>query len=330
MGKRRINIQQKNYTLDCMRGIACLFVVLIHCPLLGRAGEIVRGIGRFAVPFFVLISGYYWYKPDGEQRARGTRNALGNILKLTLLGVLFCVLANTAGSVVSGKPPFYWLTSAFDREMVWAFLIFNRAAFLSSVMYYLFAMIYTYVLVLWMDQYGLMRWGIWAAPVLLTMNIIYNTLLHAPWYCAGNWLFTCVPFFMIGYYLRTKGAGVVAVRQEIWVACFLAGIVLTLVEYHAFGDVFCGIGTVLLGIAVFVLCLKNPGLGQGHPRVVAWIRRMSVGVFLVHCTFRDILKNLLGKRLPEGSLMTLAVLAVSVLFVWAVCLIYDKLRKQRR
>ncbi len=332
MAKKKTKKQikrKKNYSLDCMRGVACLFVVLIHCPLPGVPGEILRSIGRFAVPFFVLISGYYWYKEDDEQRFLSTEKALGNIVKLTALGTIFCVLANTAGCLVVGKAPFYWFTSVFSGQMVWEFLFFNRAAFLSSVMYYLFGMIYTYVLILWLDGYGLMKWGVLAAPVLLVMNILFGTFFGAPWYCSGNWLFTCVPFFLVGYFLRIKGSKLVAKKTGIWVGCLVAGVAVTLLEMRLFGDLFCGVGTVLLAVAIFVLCQKRPGWGQKYPNLTAWICRLSVGVFLVHCTFRDVLTNLCGDGFAKGYLMMPAVLVISVVFTLCVCLFYDKVMKKK-
>ena len=329
MGRKAI-AGKKNYSLDCMRGIACLFVVLIHCPLPGALGEILRGMGRFAVPFFVMISGYFWYREDDGKRCQNTKRLLKGIAKLTIIGVIFCGLVNSVGSVVSGQHPFYWITSVWSKRTVLEFLLFNRAAFLSSVMYYLFGMIYTYVLVLWLDKYHLMRLSIWASPMLLAMNVLFSTVLNSPWYCAGNWLFTCVPFFAMGYYLRTRGTKLVRLPMGVWLAMFCAGVLATVGEWRLFGDVYCGVGTILISVSIFVMCLKNPRIGQKHPILVTWIRRMATGIFLVHCTFRDVLKNLWGQKLAEGCLLPLAVLVVSIVFVGIVWVVYERwLRKKK-
>lgn len=51
--------KQYNYCLDFMKGIACLFVVWMHCEFPGKAGVIVQAISRFCVPFFFMVSGYF-------------------------------------------------------------------------------------------------------------------------------------------------------------------------------------------------------------------------------------------------------------------------------
>ena len=55
--------KQYNYCLDFLKGIACVFVVFMHCEFPGIMGTAVQAISRFCVPFFFMVSGYYCYKP---------------------------------------------------------------------------------------------------------------------------------------------------------------------------------------------------------------------------------------------------------------------------
>ena len=51
-------INTKNVdSLDCAKGIACIFVILIHCTFPSIVGEILRAIARFAVPLFFTVTG---------------------------------------------------------------------------------------------------------------------------------------------------------------------------------------------------------------------------------------------------------------------------------
>ena len=54
----------KNHCLNVWKGIAAFAVVLIHCTLPGVPGEIIKGIARFAVPLFFMVSGYYLRRDD--------------------------------------------------------------------------------------------------------------------------------------------------------------------------------------------------------------------------------------------------------------------------
>lgn len=64
-------MKTKNDCLNVWKGIAAFAVVLIHCTLPGVPGEIIKGIARFAVPLFFLISGYFAYgREDAVLRRR--------------------------------------------------------------------------------------------------------------------------------------------------------------------------------------------------------------------------------------------------------------------
>lgn len=57
--RAQIMINTKNIdSLNCAKGIACIFVILIHCTFPGIVGEMLRAIARFAVPLFFTVTGY--------------------------------------------------------------------------------------------------------------------------------------------------------------------------------------------------------------------------------------------------------------------------------
>lgn len=57
---------QRNTCLDLIKGVACIFVVFMHCEFPGVFGIFVQSIARFCVPFFFMVSGYYCYRGDGD------------------------------------------------------------------------------------------------------------------------------------------------------------------------------------------------------------------------------------------------------------------------
>ena len=62
----------RNKLLDSMKGIACLMIVFRHVELPGVCGEIMYALARFAVPLFMLTTGYFTYNVDNaviKQRA---------------------------------------------------------------------------------------------------------------------------------------------------------------------------------------------------------------------------------------------------------------------
>ena len=58
--------KQYNYCLDFIKGLACIFVVFMHCEFPGKTGTIVQAISRFCVPLFFMVSGYFSYSEDNQ------------------------------------------------------------------------------------------------------------------------------------------------------------------------------------------------------------------------------------------------------------------------
>lgn len=79
-------------SLDCLKGIACIAVVLIHYNISGGnipawIGAYTKALCRFAVPVFLCISGFFFvgskYSPER------TLNKFKHILKLLLGASVF-------------------------------------------------------------------------------------------------------------------------------------------------------------------------------------------------------------------------------------------------
>lgn len=91
--KAQIMINTKNIdSLNCAKGIACVFVILIHCTFPGIVGEMLRAIARFAVPLFFTVTGYFLLDLYGKvTRARILRK-MGRIVKITILADAFYMI----------------------------------------------------------------------------------------------------------------------------------------------------------------------------------------------------------------------------------------------
>lgn len=63
---------QRDKTVDTIRGVAILSILFIHCkPFYALSPNVdlyINQVSRFAVPFFFIISGYYWAKKSLNQK----------------------------------------------------------------------------------------------------------------------------------------------------------------------------------------------------------------------------------------------------------------------
>ena len=59
-------VKKRNIYLDVIRGIACIFIIFVHRPFPGTAGNIISAIARAGVAIFFIISGYYTYNANPD------------------------------------------------------------------------------------------------------------------------------------------------------------------------------------------------------------------------------------------------------------------------
>lgn len=74
--------KEYNYCLDVLKGIACIFVVFMHCEFPGLLGTAVQCVSRFCVPFFFMVSGYYYFHDEQWSREEKRSYALRKIRHL--------------------------------------------------------------------------------------------------------------------------------------------------------------------------------------------------------------------------------------------------------
>lgn len=84
-------LSKENTGLNFLKGIACLIVILLHCPLPGLLGDaIIYGL-RFSVPIFFMITGYFSYNKNKNWILKQIKKTLTLLLQGELLSgtVLF-------------------------------------------------------------------------------------------------------------------------------------------------------------------------------------------------------------------------------------------------
>ena len=55
-------MENENKSLWMLKGIACIVVILFHCPISGIVGDAIIYAVRFPIPVFLMISGYYGFR----------------------------------------------------------------------------------------------------------------------------------------------------------------------------------------------------------------------------------------------------------------------------
>ena len=289
----------RNQTIDVVRIIASFFVILCHIHLPEPLRDYSMGLARFAVPFFLLVTGWYLNQGDPRRTVGAARKTLLSILKMTIMSVLLISAVNTAVCLIEGKALFSWATSFFRRSgSMRLFLMYNRTHWLSSVMWYLFGLLYALVIYLALVRFHALKYAYWAILPLLILNLVRGEAMGKAWYYQGNWLYTSLPFLLLGSLLREKGWCSRISTGTAW-RMVAVGILATLVEAGIFGEEIIYIGTLPLVLGIFCLAVNS-----GETCWPVWLadfgRRCTKYVFLLHCSLRDLIYALTGE--PRGAL----------------------------
>jgi len=326
-------IQQRNLGIDFIKYIGAFMVICIHSSSPGIA--MIKPFTRFAVPVFFMITGYY--TQQREHVCKQLRKAVTLFLSCNALYFGYQLLQNI-GSWVGY---FMWLANA----KAWVeFLLFNQSPFWGHL-WYLGAHLYVLWIIHRVDERIGRRKIYFLIPVLLTFNLIlgnYSFLLFRqafPTCVSRNFLFTGLPFFLLGDYIRRNGSALSNSK-------LMMGIVLSAVGTHLENmllpedemlftkDLF--ISTVFLSYFLFVYVIRNEKLFSN--RLLSFVatlgKRYSLSIYVFHLMIQSILSdfvNSVGSRFPEAAVIyecgePIILLVVSTIFAWILDIVTKRIK----
>ncbi|SFC80084.1 acyltransferase family protein [Butyrivibrio sp. YAB3001] len=309
---------KRNDFFDLIRGIACILVIFCHFKIECWYGKYLTALARFAVPFFLLLSGYFANRGTVLENISYSKKRIKATLCLIFFGVVSSAISNTFCNLLENKHFYQWLLDALSFKTFILFLFFNRARFLSSVMYYLFMLLYVFCIFIALNKYKLLYKIRYIVPVLLLCNIVISSRFSEHFWMVANFLFTGIPFFLIGYYIREQRIKEIHCGWKCVPACaVIVGIIFTIVERTFWGDSFLYFGSVILSISLIVCGLvyniKIPKF------LVLFGTKCSVFIFLFHCPMGYLLEAIFKKyglycMLPLSIIVLLVSLSFSVIF----------------
>lgn len=131
-------------SLDCTKGVACIFVILIHCTFPGMFGEVLRAIARFAVPLFFAVTGYFLLDSNGNVTKARILRKLKHIVRITILADIFYMIFRFGCFCILGGDTIQEVfVDHLTLEKVVRFVLTNSPLFYSHL-WFLYALIYSY------------------------------------------------------------------------------------------------------------------------------------------------------------------------------------------
>ena len=312
-------VSKRNDLIDLIRFVSSIFVLLIHCPFPGFLGEAIITFGRYAVPYFLMVSGWFFYSADPNRMLEKAKKQLFETAKLTgiFAGVYF--IANSICSAASNGQFYSWVLTYCNLKTALYFILFNRALFFGSTGYYIFMLLYIYVIVMLCIKLKVYNWVPYLAPFLLAVNIYLGEFTDLPWFVSGNFLFTGLPCFALGYLLRRSDRVLCQIDAIKWMMLFVLGVIMSYIEMHATQAAYCHVGSIIMAGSLLMFSVRST-LSYGSS-IIRVLRRYATVIFVTHCGVRDLLNTFLGRMniVCDDWLLPFVVIIASLV----VCVLWD-------
>ena len=262
-----------------------------------------------------MVSGYYYLSDKTLDVAERKRKAL-HISKITAWATLFYILFGLIQSLVTHT---VWVDCSLFN--IAAVLGFNQMFFVVSQMWFLYALLYVYIALIFLNQDWYRKNTLKIAIFCLCLYVIFAQGLHigrihVPNYVYKNWLIEGFGFFSLGLALRQYQDRIMF-SNKILLWCVALTTVLSVVERYLlrrdFGVNICSIPQVT---ALMLYAINNP---SRHAGVIQRLGRdCSMMVYILHPAIwhsMDGLYRIVGisNNMPAQYLKPILVAGLSIL-----------------
>ena len=327
-------VRKENHALRTVTAVLMLFIAIVHydscMTVLGfSVHNIVKNIGRFAIPVFVLISGYYCYSKDGHAEARIKQKALHIVYLIIFYKIFYLIF--TGSFVVAGVIPF--------ENLVYEFLIVTPAYYVETYnglhdMSYTQSIWFLYALLLmYIFWYILYRFKIdfkysWylAIPVLVACLLMGEFLPMFGIYWIGDfniidsiastmYPFVAIPFFVFGYFLHKHKEWFDErfSNRDIWMILFFGTALMCVEAALVANSKILYLGSVIVAVFLFMGTFRVPEDRGRFPILEYMGRHMTVWIYVYFGATTFLIRYLMQPHCHEYFLCEVVGPAVALL-----------------
>ncbi len=311
----------KNHSLDFIKGIGCIGVVIAHAKFPGDFGIALGYLaGFYVVPLFFMISGYYSGYTDRKTVNSSLPRKIKHILLLSCISFaayfLFCFI----GFYFEGgkQEMIQWLNQTLTFKCLVNFIVFNDLDFIKAgQLWFLFTLLYCYLLLYVINRFNLYKIVYYSIPLLLICRILITYFSRDNWHLESNILFSGLPFFMLGNLLKRKKDYIHKLSNKALLLLMTGtGIFAILPTWIDLKINIFYMGTMLFAVLIFIYAQNNPQIFRG--KIEEFGRKYSLFIYIIHvmCIYIiNIISNAL--KVSDNSLF---IYSKPILVVTMACL----------
>lgn len=288
----KLKSQEKIHSFEAMRLLAAFFVVTIHIPFEGKVGSLVFSFAKTAVPFFLVVSGYFLYREDTSQFLHRITKQLKKILFLTVVANLFYFLPVFIPACLSHTTTSFWNTYFTDYH-IRNFLLWNMSPF-SFHLWYLGSFLYALCFLWLLTKTRLIKYAMFLSPVLIgTYFYLSSTLSSQYYYIYRNALLCTLGYVMMGCIIRRYQDILLSAKPFVYILITVALCAGTVLEWSLrHGNTSVPFYSVeLLIYSIVLLLLKFPNFCKDTIFERAGTK-YSLFLYIVHMAFVFLYRSL--------------------------------------
>lgn len=284
----------QNRTLNFLKGVGCMGVVLIHFPLPGLFGLVIKRLSYSAVPIFLLISGYFSYCKDAQAQSKALVRKTVSILKISAWAIGFYFLYALIFHLVK-QDAMEFLSKCSGWDGFVNFFVVNNFEIIDAYhLWFLPSLLYSYLLLLVLDKFRCIDkvypvLPLWFAAK-LAMEVVVDTY-------GFSYHFRCnalaaAPYVLLGRYFACKDTArsKTGVAGHLAIACASGiGILILTVWNQQYGLFWLLVPCI--AVPLFLLAIQKPNM-TACPFLQKVGADYSLDVYIFHIFVYRILSKL--------------------------------------
>ena len=330
-------VSTRNYTLDVLKAIFAMCIILVHFPFGGAIGTVFSAIGICGVIVFFLITGYSSYDKDDKVACKKIKKRFKRNLKVTIIIVLIYLVLGTIERIVSGQFEEY----LSDLKNPWLFprmIALGDFEFIDgSPLWYLVALLYCYVIMYLLHKFKKIKIAYYFIPVLLLFRIGVETYVctyNADWHISTNVLAGGIPIVLLGSFIASHKEDFM--KTPLWLTFFLFIFSLSMMFTTLFVRVFdydvSQIFKIWSMTELFLLAIRLPGKKE-VPVIGTIGRKYSLYIYLFHFIVGMIVVDLMylfdGPEWTFDILLQILAVIFGTLVPILLCELNNKIKRKR-
>ena len=265
-GKRTLaGTGSRIHSVDVMRIVMAFLVVAIHFPFDGKAGDIFITYGKTAVPFFLVVCGYFLYRDDTAQLMKRLLKQAKRMFILFIGANVFYMAGYAVyEKVVNGS--YAGIRECFTSKALTDFLLYNLSPF-SEHLWFLGSLLYALLIMLLLNKLKVLKYAMFMGPFLIAAYCIMSHMGIGEAYQLRNALLVGISYTMTGMLIRRYEKKILSFRYispvltVLFIVCCITAVIELNTYKQSVGVPF--ISCEILTFVIVLLCLKYPDFGAG-------------------------------------------------------------------